>query len=63
VRHARRRGGHRLSILADPHAAGFYETMGAELIGRRPSDAVSGRYLPLYRYLLAPKFPEPMRRR
>jgi GNAT superfamily N-acetyltransferase len=45
---ARRRGGRRLTILADPNAAGFYERNGAVRIGMAPSDAVSGRLLPLY---------------
>ena len=37
-----------LSIQSDPYAAGFYEAMGAERIGDRPSDSVPGRSLPLY---------------
>jgi GNAT superfamily N-acetyltransferase len=45
---ARRRGAERLTILADPYAAGFYERNGARLIGEAPSDAIPGRSLPLY---------------
>jgi predicted N-acetyltransferase YhbS len=45
---ARRRGANRLTILADPYAAGFYERTGARLIGEAPSDAIPGRSLPLY---------------
>jgi len=45
---ARRRGGKRLTILADPYAAGFYERNGARLIGQAPSDAIPGRSVPLY---------------
>jgi N-acetylglutamate synthase-like GNAT family acetyltransferase len=45
---ARRRGAERLTILADPNAAGFYERNGAVRIGEAPSDAVPGRLLPLY---------------
>jgi GNAT superfamily N-acetyltransferase len=45
---ARRRGAERLTILADPYAAGFYERNGARLIGQAPSDAIPGRSLPLY---------------
>ena len=45
---ARRRGAHRLTILADPYAAGFYERNGGRLIGEAPSDAIPGRSLPLY---------------
>lgn len=41
-------GARRLTILADPHAAGFYETLGARLLGLAPSDAIPGRKLPLY---------------
>jgi N-acetylglutamate synthase-like GNAT family acetyltransferase len=45
---AKRRGAERLTILADPYAAGFYERHGARLIGEAPSDAIPGRSLPLY---------------
>ena len=45
---AKRRGANRLTILADPYAAGFYERNGARLIGEAPSDAIPGRSLPLY---------------
>jgi GNAT superfamily N-acetyltransferase len=45
---ARRRGADRLTILADPYAAGFYERNGARWIGEAPSDAIPGRSLPLY---------------
>jgi GNAT superfamily N-acetyltransferase len=45
---ARRRGAERLTILADPYAAGFCERNGARLIGEAPSDAIPGRSLPLY---------------
>jgi len=45
---ARRRGAKRLTILADPNAAGFYERNGARLIGEAPSDAIPGRSVPLY---------------
>lgn len=45
---ARHRGAERLTILADPYAAGFYERHGARLIGEAPSDAIPGRSLPLY---------------
>jgi len=45
---ARCRVAQRLTILADPYAAGFYERNGARLIGEAPSDAIPGRSLPLY---------------
>ena len=52
VAEARPRGAERLTILADPNAAGFYERKrcggGSP---RRPSDAVPGRLLPLARTL------------
>jgi GNAT superfamily N-acetyltransferase len=44
---ARRRGAKRLTILADPNAAGFYERNGAQRIGEAPSDAIPGRSVPL----------------
>jgi predicted N-acetyltransferase YhbS len=45
---ARRRGTKRLTILADPNAAGFYERNGARRIGEAASDAIPGRSVPLY---------------
>jgi GNAT superfamily N-acetyltransferase len=45
---AKQRGANRLTILADPYAAGFYERNGARRIGEAPSDAIPGRSLPLY---------------
>lgn len=47
---ARRRGARRLTILADPHAAAFYERLGATFLRNAPSDAIPGRVLPLYEY-------------
>ena len=37
--------------------AGFYERNGAVRIGEAPSDAVSGRLLPLYELRLTPRGP------
>jgi len=48
IAEARRRGAGRLTILADPNAAAFYERAAAVRIGEAPSDAVPGRLLPLY---------------
>ena len=45
---ARRRGADRLTILADPYAAGFYQRNRARRIGEAPSDAIPGRSLPLF---------------
>ena len=49
---ARKRGARRLTILADPYAAAFYERNGARLVGQAPSDAIPGRSLPLYEIAL-----------
>jgi GNAT superfamily N-acetyltransferase len=54
VAEAQQRGAKRLTILADPNAAGFYERNGAVRIGEAPSDAVPGRLLPLYELRLYP---------
>ena len=52
---ARRLGARRLTILADPNAAAFYERMGARFLRNAPSDAIPGRMLPLYEYDLTSK--------
>src|SRR6202045_2353306 len=54
IAEARRRGAGRLTILADPNAAAFYERPGAVRIGEAPSHAVPGRLLPLYEVRLDP---------
>jgi GNAT superfamily N-acetyltransferase len=43
-------GARRLLILSDPNATGFYQRMGAILIGDAPSDAIPGRLLPLLEF-------------
>jgi len=48
IAEARRRGASRLTILADPNAAAFYERNGARFIRMAPSDAIPGRSVPLY---------------
>ena len=45
---ARAFGSRRLTILADPNAARFYERMGASYLRNAPSDAIPGRTLPFY---------------
>jgi predicted N-acetyltransferase YhbS len=40
IAEVRRRGAERLTILADPNAAGFYERTGAVRVGEAPSDSV-----------------------
>lgn len=39
-----------LRIVSDPHAAPFYERMGALNTGLEESSLVPGRYLPVYEY-------------
>jgi GNAT superfamily N-acetyltransferase len=53
VAESRRRGAKRMTILADPYAAAFYERSGARWIGEAPSDAIPGRMVPLYEIALA----------
>jgi GNAT superfamily N-acetyltransferase len=52
---ARRLGYRRMTILADPNAAPFYERMGARFLRNAPSDAIPGRTLPFYEYDLSPE--------
>lgn len=52
VAEARMLGAREMTVLADPHAAGFYEAMGCRFDRMAPSDAVAGRELPLYRLRL-----------
>lgn len=47
---ARKQGARRMTILADPNAAAFYERMGARFLRNAPSDAIPGRTLPFYEY-------------
>lgn len=41
-------GGRRLVIQGDPHAERFYKAAGGVFSGRRESDSIPGRYLPVY---------------
>jgi GNAT superfamily N-acetyltransferase len=52
---ARSLGALRMTILADPNAAPFYERMGARFVRNAPSDAIPDRTLPLYEYDLTPE--------
>src|SRR5260370_2396259 len=47
---ARQFGARRMTILADPNAASFYERMCARLVRNAPSNAIPARLLPLYEY-------------
>lgn len=49
---ARQDGVQSLLIHSDPHAAPFYQAMGAEQIGEITSTVVAGRTLPLMRFAL-----------
>jgi len=51
---ARTSGARRLIIVADPHAVGFYEYMGATRIGEYPSGSIPGRMLPQLAIKLSP---------
>jgi GNAT superfamily N-acetyltransferase len=46
IRSARELGAIRLTIEAEPEAAGFYEKMGAQLVGTAPSGSIPGRTIP-----------------
>ena len=41
-----------LIVESDPNATGFYESKGVTYIGERPSPAIPGRTLPVYRFAL-----------
>ena len=56
---ARKQGASVLIAVSDPNAAGFYQRMGAEPAGARPSEIDPARPLPIYRLSLAPSPPEP----
>jgi len=49
LRDARRRGAFGIEVHSDPHAAGFYESMGAVCVGAARSRIGQGRKLPTYR--------------
>jgi hypothetical protein len=49
-----RAGGYRVLVIqGDPHAAGFYRSAGAVLVGERVSESVPGRMLPVFELHLA----------
>lgn len=47
---ARKEGASSFVIWADPHADGFYTTMGCTKIGKRPSIMMPNRFPSLFRY-------------
>ncbi len=50
---AAERGATHLSILADPHAAAFYDRLGARRCGSAPSGVGRNRMLPLFELAIA----------
>ncbi len=46
------RGIKRFVIEADPNAAPFYLTLGAEKIGEKESSAIPGRFFPILRIMV-----------
>lgn len=52
ISEARASGCRRLTILADPQAAPFYERLGARYLREAPSDAIPGRTLPFFEIAL-----------
>jgi hypothetical protein len=47
VGEVRRLGIARITIYSDPNTEGFYQAMGAKLVGEVPSGSIPGRNLPL----------------
>lgn len=50
TKRARRLNARFMLIDADPDACGFYQHMGAKIIGKVPSGSIAGRFLPLLRH-------------
>ena len=48
-----RQSGASLSLLANPLPAPFYRHLGAVRVGEAPSDAIPGRALPLFEYVIS----------
>jgi GNAT superfamily N-acetyltransferase len=48
------RGATHVSILSDPHAAAFYEKLGARRSGEAPSGVARNRMLPLFAFTIPP---------
>jgi GNAT superfamily N-acetyltransferase len=47
------RGATHVSILSDPHAAAFYQRLGARRCGEAPSGVARNRMLPLFEFAIA----------
>jgi len=52
---ARRQGASTLRIQGDPNAQRFYLAAGAKIVGRKESDSIPGRFLPLFSLALTNK--------
>ena len=46
-------GSSKLMIDSDPQACGFYQRMGAKIVGETPSGSIEGRFLPLLQHDIA----------
>lgn len=60
MQNATDRGCTGMEFEAEPHAVGFYERMGAQVIGEQVSESVPGRVLPIMRIDLSSTTIDPM---
>lgn len=60
MQNAADRGCTGMEFEAEPHAVGFYERMGAQVIGEHVSESVPGRVLPIMRIDLSSTTIDPM---
>jgi GNAT superfamily N-acetyltransferase len=51
--HAANLGASKLNIQGDPNAEKFYRAAGGEAIGRKESESIPGRFLPLFQISLS----------
>ena len=54
------KGATHVSILSDPHAAAFYEKLGARRCGEAPSGVERNRMLPLFAFAIRCTDPQPI---
>lgn len=50
---SRMRGFNSIVIQSDPHASGFYESLGCTRTGERESGSIPGRSLPIYTFKIS----------
>jgi GNAT superfamily N-acetyltransferase len=55
------KGATHVSILSDPHAAAFYERLGARRCGQAPSSVGHNRMLPLFEFAISAGAADPSR--